>query len=324
MNILLVYFSGAGNTRLYSEMIARGINERGHRCDLLDIEKIVDAKLLWRNFPVVPAYILEAEKRVPLGLSINEIIRAYENDPAKDQQMLDLNKKIVNFNNYIANFDLIGFGSPIYFFEPAAVFSSFIKSIPGQNRKKAFTYGTHMEGPVDFGLKIKSELELRGFDVIGHVDDYIAHTELMPLFGKSIATGEILKKYLNYRLPSINKKINKFLDSLNIKSGSDFKSLSKSETMPAGNVMKYIGKVVEAGLYATMNHSFGNRFIADKCSKCGLCSKKCPMGLIEVGNDGYPLRKSHCMYCLRCLCICPQEAVSYTPLYDGKARFKGF
>lgn len=45
-----------------------------------------------------------------------------------------------------------------------------------------------------------------------------------------------------------------------------------------------------------------------KCSKCGLCAKLCPVGNIDMQD--YPRILDRCEVCLRCLCFCPGQALT--------------
>ncbi len=359
MNVLIIYFSATGGTKYLASELGAAINARGHRCDLFNIEKQFDTAELWRINPVIPAYMDEAERRVPLrkklkitaaAAGFNSEVGASFNAAVTDSDFISipastftsaeveaagknefsaiarLNKKMENFVRYMSCFDLIGFGSPVYFFEPAAVFSSFVNSISVQMfRKKAFTFGAHMQGPVWFRENFKNLIESRGFEVIGHTDDYIIHTEFVPILPKFAAADNILKKYLHYRRPKIVNKIEKFLDSIGMVKNAKISSIVSLPFTRASIVERAIGRAVEKALYATMKLSIGSRILTEKCVKCGLCVLNCPMRLISMDPDtGYPVRNSHCMYCLRCINICPSGAISYTFLYDGRARFKGF
>lgn len=319
MNILLVYFSATGNTKYFAETMGAIIAGRGHRCELFDVEKRFDLSEVWWANPVIPDYIREAERRVPLEI---ELAAAAANN-AKNEYS-SVGKAFENFERYSAGFDLIGFGSPVYFFEPPAVFSSFIRSLPVVKGRRAFTFGTHMEGPVRFAENIRRLLEERGFEVIGHSDDHIMHSELVPFFPEYIVRESLQKRYFRYRRPKIARKIERFLDSLNIVKGARAESVTPLPFRTAPLIDRAAGGLVEKGLYATMKYYFGSRVLKDKCVKCGLCAEKCPMKLIAMDPaGGYPVRTSHCMYCLRCLNICPAGAISYAPIADGKARFRG-
>lgn len=327
MNILLLYFSATGNTSYYAQLLARSIDARGHRCDLMDIEKHFNAREIWRAEPVIPRYITEAENRVPFEEKLESAAASTASSAAAGSvfEKTSLEKAFTDLDKYMSNFDIIGFGCPVYFFEPPAVFSSFIKLIKPREGRRVFTFATHMEGPVYFEQNIRRSLEEKGFSVIGHIDDHIIHTELLPLAPKWLAGEGVRRFYLERRLPKIKRKIRNFLDSLNIVKGAAAGDITPAAFHTAPAIDRFVGGLVEKGLYAAMKYYTGSRILEEKCVRCGLCAKTCPMGLIKMdAQSGYPVRINHCMYCLRCINICPSEAVSYAPLYDNKSRFKGF
>jgi ferredoxin/flavodoxin len=52
------------------------------------------------------------------------------------------------------------------------------------------------------------------------------------------------------------------------------------------------------------------------CNKCGICAKICPVGNIKF--DEYPLTGNKCEYCMRCVSMCPNRAISSIFTYKGK------
>ncbi len=58
-------------------------------------------------------------------------------------------------------------------------------------------------------------------------------------------------------------------------------------------------------------HQWFFRFIVkkEKCTRCGLCIKQCPVHNIHAGPDGFPVYELHCQYCLRCASYCPAGAI---------------
>ncbi|MGZ7109241.1 MAG: EFR1 family ferrodoxin [Methanobacterium sp.] len=55
-----------------------------------------------------------------------------------------------------------------------------------------------------------------------------------------------------------------------------------------------------------------------KCSKCGICIKLCPIGNIKIDDTGYPKHGLNCQYCLRCVSFCPKGAIPAKFNYKGK------
>ena len=58
---------------------------------------------------------------------------------------------------------------------------------------------------------------------------------------------------------------------------------------------------------------FGKWIVIDneKCVKCGLCAKLCPVSnIISDGND-FPVKNKNCEACMRCISFCPQEAIMF-------------
>lgn len=45
----------------------------------------------------------------------------------------------------------------------------------------------------------------------------------------------------------------------------------------------------------------------DKCTKCGLCAKACPVENIKM--EDYPVHGNQCQFCMHCGAVCPNKAV---------------
>jgi len=46
----------------------------------------------------------------------------------------------------------------------------------------------------------------------------------------------------------------------------------------------------------------------DKCIKCGICVKLCPV--YNIVMDEYPLMNNKCQLCMKCISFCPKEAIN--------------
>lgn len=56
----------------------------------------------------------------------------------------------------------------------------------------------------------------------------------------------------------------------------------------------------------------------EKCRKCGICVKLCPVNNINMDEGSYPEHGLKCEYCLRCTSFCPRGAISCPVNYKGK------
>jgi len=56
----------------------------------------------------------------------------------------------------------------------------------------------------------------------------------------------------------------------------------------------------------------------ERCTKCGLCARLCPIGNIEMRE--YPELKGGCEFCMRCISFCPAGAVGRGK--GGRERYR--
>jgi len=48
----------------------------------------------------------------------------------------------------------------------------------------------------------------------------------------------------------------------------------------------------------------------EKCTECGICIKKCPIGnIVKKENKIQIVNKDHCLFCQRCITMCPTGAI---------------
>jgi len=63
-----------------------------------------------------------------------------------------------------------------------------------------------------------------------------------------------------------------------------------------------------------------NFWVDEKCNKCGICQKICPVCNIDM-NSGNPIWNNKCEQCLACLQWCPQEAIQYGKKTPTRKRY---
>ena len=115
----------------------------------------------------------------------------------------DVNKDIIK------EYDLIGFGSGIYYFKPHKTLRKFVESLDNVENKKAFNFSTSGDGKYNDWLE--KNLSKKGFEVIGefHCKGYYAYS----------IKGIISRKGLNKGKPDKNdfKNAENFANDLKTK-----------------------------------------------------------------------------------------------------------
>lgn len=59
-----------------------------------------------------------------------------------------------------------------------------------------------------------------------------------------------------------------------------------------------------------------------KCIKCGICAKECPVQILRIGENGpEDICSEKCIACGHCVAVCPKEAIDNvkSPLANQKS-----
>jgi ferredoxin len=142
--------------------------------------------------------------------------------------------------------------------------------------------GLEGDGPGASGTPISSKVLIAG-NHCGAVD--IVATELMGFNPMSIYTNK------NYNLKKENIKV--------VGSGKDVKLNFKKPSSSAISIFLWINKFLPKP-----------KIIADedKCVKCGICVKKCPVQALSLNPHAICNHKI-CIRCLCCVEVCPHNAI---------------
>ncbi len=314
---LLVYFSGTGITRHFAQLIQEQMEKRGHSCDLLNIEELTDLTVLWQKKPVALPYTIRAEVKRPLSkypwpyINLREALSSVAENPV-----------LKSLEHEWQDYDIIGFGSPVYGFRPAPVMIRFLLDLPEFKKpKRVFSFATHDGAQGDYENFMSRVLTDKGLKFVGHIDHtfiYSASAVMRKNFDH-LNRGRLLVKKSAQARNNIDIFL-KYLDNL-FRGVRDVYRIATPMSIIFGLPYRLI---YSYGIDFMLNHFlFGYGIHKGKCIQCMTCVMQCPQGLIELDEENYPLRLYHCMYCLRCLNWCPTDALYFSRLTDGKARFPG-
>ncbi len=314
---LLVYFSGTGITRYFAQLIQEQMESRGYVCDLLNLEELTDLTVLWQKKPVALPYTIRAEVKRPLSkypwpyMDLKEALQTAAENPV-----------FKNLEGEWEDYDVIGFGSPVYGFRPAPVMIRFLLDLPEFKRpRRVFSFATHDGAQGDYENFMRQVLTEKGLKYVGHIDHtfiYSASAVLRKSFDH-LNIGRLLVKKSEEAKNNIAIFL-KYLDNL-LAGYHDVYRIATPMSIIFGLPYRL---VYSYGIDFLLNHFlFGYGIHRDKCIQCMTCVMQCPQGLIELDEEDYPIRLYHCMYCLRCLNWCPTDALYFSRLTNGKARFPG-
>ncbi|MFP4460461.1 MAG: EFR1 family ferrodoxin [Candidatus Zixiibacteriota bacterium] len=194
---------------------------------------------------------------------------------------------------------------PIYGWGPPLIIRRFIDRLPQKYAKNAiciYTYGGDA-GPVSRIikklLKVK-DISLQASYGIKTIDNY-------PPFGG--APAEDVQKI---KLDEEEEQLEEIIENL--------------KDNPSGNhedakiYFKIVGSIIQALFQQGLKTADKKFHFTDKCTKCGICKKICPVDNIEIDKNG-PSWLGHCEQCFACFHWCPEEAIEFGKKSKGQIRY---
>ncbi|MCK4648478.1 EFR1 family ferrodoxin [bacterium] len=199
----------------------------------------------------------------------------------------------------LKNYDLIGIGTPVFYFQEPWNIRDFIKKLSFLKDKSSFIFCTHGGQDANTlprmarGLKEKGLLVLGGLSTKGY-DSFQPYIEFD--YSKGHPDEEDLKEAEGFGQEMVkNYRLVKEENRLDILPDFKFKFSPLHLTslwLTKERVNRHLPKI---------------EVDKEKCIKCGKCAGICPSGIIEL--NPYPIRKEDCIRCYYCEKICSQGAI---------------
>ncbi|MFH0947762.1 MAG: EFR1 family ferrodoxin [Elusimicrobiota bacterium] len=195
----------------------------------------------------------------------------------------------------------IGLAFPVECFSTFPFVWKFLKSLPSVNGTDIFMVDTL--GGASGGIvgPLKKILIKKGYNPIGAAEIQmpanIFYVQKESNNRKKIEKG--LLKAENYAADLINGK-------------------SKWCRVPILSDIVYFASTALTKLFDWQPHQKWFLFKVDKskCTRCGICTKLCPVSNIEMQE--YPVYGMKCQYCLRCVSFCPEQSIPCFFNHKGK------
>ncbi|MFH1152830.1 MAG: EFR1 family ferrodoxin [Pseudomonadota bacterium] len=196
----------------------------------------------------------------------------------------------------LADYDLLGLGSPVFYLKEPFHIADFISNLPKQNSRHWFVFCSHGSVMGQALVSMTEGLEKKGALVIGFHHTYADIT--VPFYPKPTLTSghpddQDLQEAFDFGISVANCS--------RAVSGGDRDCIRKPLPAPEDWARKEAVMLSHEFLSQVLPRLFVNR---ETCLQCGQCQDACPVKGIDIGSD--PIRiQEPCVYCMHCVSICP-------------------
>lgn len=199
----------------------------------------------------------------------------------------------------IDEYDIVGIGTPTYFFRPPFIVKDFIQNLNGLENKSFFVFILHGTHQGDCGNWIRRKLKAKGSKDLGYLssfgkDYWLGYIKRGVMFSPDSPTEAELSSAEEFG----KRIVTRFTDP-----DPDVEPFD-----PPTPIMYGIERMLVARPYAKFMYS--KTFRADSnCDNCGICIKKCPVNNITEMKNGKLKWHSKCILCASCELSCPKDAI---------------
>jgi flavodoxin/Pyruvate/2-oxoacid:ferredoxin oxidoreductase delta subunit len=198
-------------------------------------------------------------------------------------------------------YDLIGVGSPVYFYRPPFNVMDYVNGLPDLKWLASFVFVLHGTYRSDAGTTIRRALARKGAREVGYfhsrgADYFLGYLKRGYLFSPDHPTAEELAQAEMFgREVAANS------------AGQPY--AGPAEDRPAAAIYRLERFATNRWLTGQM---YSRLFTVDaeKCNGCGVCTTLCPTGNIAEDKDGHLAWGRNCLLCLTCEMKCPMDAIT--------------
>ena len=265
LKVLVLYFSGTGNTHFVARAVAERLAGLADRVDLFSIEQLPPTR--------------------------------------------------------VAEYDVLIAGFPVYALESPPLFQAYLAALPRAEGRGALVFCT--AGGVGWGAARRNldRLAALGYVPLGQDTIPMPGTDGLAMLPKDsrLARRVCVKDYRHSR--QVERLVRRAETVLReVAGGRSFEELR----------MKGVPRLVGLGLARPMGwlYDFLARlarrsfWVDGRCNQCGLCAQICQHGNVACGSAGVTFG-DNCELCLRCVHLCPQEAIQIGRLTMNTVRWRG-
>jgi ferredoxin/flavodoxin len=204
-----------------------------------------------------------------------------------------------NFKQY----DLIGFGTPVYYFYPPHHLFEIFEALPHLSPAKGFIFCTSGGNPGATLFKIKQVLDNKGLRIIDGYDRWLGLDQHRCY---SDFEQSALPRSLGHPSEQELAEAEQFGRSL-IKKALDSNTPEMTDFWSRDNEWAKNGWKGQSAPF--MEKWFPDFTLnTEKCTQCGQCAEQCPVDAILL--DPYPHWVKECDRCYLCDLYCPTQAIA--------------
>jgi flavodoxin/NAD-dependent dihydropyrimidine dehydrogenase PreA subunit len=199
------------------------------------------------------------------------------------------------------DYDLLGVGTPAYYYRPPFLVTDHLKSVPALAGKPFFVFAVYGAYLGDTGNAVRRALEQRG----GKETGYARYR------GAGYFIGYLKQGYLpspGHPKPDTVAQAEQFGREVAARLGG--KEYRKADYDAPTHVVYRIERFLTNRLFA--RQIFSRLFHVDrkKCTACGLCARTCPTHNVREDKEGRPAWGRNCILCFSCEMKCPTDAIN--------------
>ncbi|MBD3340240.1 MAG: 4Fe-4S dicluster domain-containing protein [Candidatus Lokiarchaeota archaeon] len=247
------------------------------------------------SYKVLIVYFSQTGNTFKIAKNIREGIKKSGNYCIlKDIKKTDLDE--------LTSYDLIGFGTPTFFYREPKNFTTFLKSLkPRKFSTYCFLFCTHGSQMGNTFYYMNEELKKNGYIVIDCFDCY-ASTSLQ-FYPDPMHTANHPDEVEFREAREFGQNLCNSLTK--IRKGKDWK-------LPEFKLIKNTWWAHESeNLTLKVLRKISPKFSLndEKCVKCMVCQENCPTDAINMNAEPPELQKEGCIFCWNCEKICPNGAI---------------
>lgn len=197
----------------------------------------------------------------------------------------------------ITDYDLLGVGSPAHYYRASQPVMRFLRSLPRLDGHDAFTFTLHGTYPGRTARDLRVGLQERGATHLGAFSCHGAgHYAAYLRKGYQFSAGH----------PNPAELAAAKAFGAQVARGS-------TAPLPAEDDVGWVYRLERLlAVPALTRQVYSRLFRLDRrrCTGCGACARRCPVGNITLDPDRRPHWGRECILCLYCEMICPEEAIT--------------